>query len=192
MTAGATRSDNGKAAGVTRRLTLLEAAQVLGISKEGVRKRVQRGTLRHEKDADGIVHVYISGADNTDNGGDGVGDAGGYASVDGGGVGEGGHDEALVDALRDHIASLERQLDAEREEVAAWREEARRKDHLMAGLIDRLPAQIEPPAETTPETPQDPQEAAQDVAGGTVNRDDPAPQNGAQHRSWWRRWFGLD
>ena len=182
---------------MTERLTLLEAAEVLGITKEGVRKRVLRGSLPHEKDADGVIHVYLEGADTGSDGADSVGDASvdaggdgvGDASVDG--VGDGnGHDEALVDALRDHIASLERQLSAEREEVAAWREEARRKDHLMAGLIDRLPAQIEASAETHPATPQGAQEAPQGDGGGAGRPADPAPQNGVQHRSWWRRMFG--
>lgn len=177
MTAGATRSDNGTAAGVTRRLTLLEAAQVLGISKEGVRKRVQRGTLRHEKDADGIVHVYISGADRADNGGDavgdGVGDAGGYAVGDSVGDVQGdhdGHDEALVDALQDRIASLERQLEIRVEEL-------RRKDHIIMSLTQRVPEL---------EAAQDVQEDAPETRQDVVVEDGEEPER----RSWWRRVFG--
>jgi hypothetical protein len=43
----------------TRRLTLREAAEVLGVSKEAVRKRALRGTLRSERDPDGRVYVYV-------------------------------------------------------------------------------------------------------------------------------------
>jgi hypothetical protein len=40
-------------------LTLEEAAKELGITKAGVYKRVQRGTLPHTKGADGRVYVYL-------------------------------------------------------------------------------------------------------------------------------------
>jgi hypothetical protein len=45
--------------GRTRRVTLTEAAQVLGISKEAVRKRVQRGTLPSDVGEDGRRYVYL-------------------------------------------------------------------------------------------------------------------------------------
>jgi excisionase family DNA binding protein len=41
------------------RLTVGEAAERLGISKQAVRKRVQRGTLPHVKQSDGHVYVYL-------------------------------------------------------------------------------------------------------------------------------------
>jgi hypothetical protein len=43
----------------TRRLTLREAAEVLGVSKEAVRKRALRGSLSSERGADGRVYVYV-------------------------------------------------------------------------------------------------------------------------------------
>lgn len=52
----------------TRRVTMREAAEILGVSKEAVRKRVIRGTLRSDKGEDGRRYVYI------DAGGDDVGD----------------------------------------------------------------------------------------------------------------------
>lgn len=39
--------------------TLDEAAEQLGISREAVRKRMQRGTLPHTKTSDGRLHVYL-------------------------------------------------------------------------------------------------------------------------------------
>jgi hypothetical protein len=45
--------------GATRRVTLKEAAEVLGISKEAVRKRVVRGTLRSDTGGDGRRYVYL-------------------------------------------------------------------------------------------------------------------------------------
>jgi hypothetical protein len=48
----------------TRRVTLREAADILGLSKEAVRKRVIRGTLRSDTGGDGRRYVYL------DDGGD--------------------------------------------------------------------------------------------------------------------------
>jgi excisionase family DNA binding protein len=45
------------------RLTLAEAAEVLGVSKDGVRMRVRRGTLRSVKGEDGRVHVFRADLD---------------------------------------------------------------------------------------------------------------------------------
>jgi excisionase family DNA binding protein len=42
----------------TRRVTVEEAAQLLGIEKGSVKKRIQRGKLRSEKDATGTLYVY--------------------------------------------------------------------------------------------------------------------------------------
>ena len=50
-------------AGKDERLTVAEAAERLGITKEAVRKRIHRGTLRSDKDQDGTVRVYISPSD---------------------------------------------------------------------------------------------------------------------------------
>jgi excisionase family DNA binding protein len=50
-------------AGKDERLTVAEAAERLGITKEAVRKRIHRGTIRSDKDQDGTVRVYISPSD---------------------------------------------------------------------------------------------------------------------------------
>jgi hypothetical protein len=41
------------------RVTIREAAILLGISEGAVRKRVDRESLRHDKGADGRVYVYL-------------------------------------------------------------------------------------------------------------------------------------
>src|SRR5919112_215242 len=43
----------------TRRVTMREAADLLGVSKEAIRKRVVRGTLRSELGEDGRRYVYL-------------------------------------------------------------------------------------------------------------------------------------
>jgi excisionase family DNA binding protein len=53
--------DEGDRRGVDR-LTIQEAARRLGVSEGAVRKRVTRGTLRHEKE-DGRVYVFLDHRD---------------------------------------------------------------------------------------------------------------------------------
>jgi excisionase family DNA binding protein len=43
----------------TNRVTVEEAARLLGIEKSSVKKRIQRGKLRSEKDTSGTVYVYM-------------------------------------------------------------------------------------------------------------------------------------
>src|SRR5215216_500664 len=82
----------------------------------------------------------------------------------------------LTDARDELIAQL-------RSEVEAWREEARRKDHLLAAALERIPPQLEAPPDER-ESPE--------TGGGTQGRaeprsDAPGAQEGAQRRPWWRR-----
>ena len=103
--------------GRTRRVTLVEAAQVLGVSKEAIRKRVQRGTLPSDVGEDGRRYVYL----------DDVGDA----------WPPGGGDRH--DPREELIATLRDQLESERE---ANRENRR----IIAALASRIP-EIEAPRE---------------------------------------------
>jgi predicted ArsR family transcriptional regulator len=45
------------------RVTVQEAARQLGITESAVRKRVERGGLRHDKEDDGRVYVYLDTRD---------------------------------------------------------------------------------------------------------------------------------
>ncbi|HKH75709.1 MAG TPA: hypothetical protein VKA51_02010, partial [Rubrobacteraceae bacterium] len=45
----------------TARLTVRDAADVMGISAEAVRKRIKRGTIPTERDPDGTVRVLLDG-----------------------------------------------------------------------------------------------------------------------------------
>ncbi len=99
-----------------RRVTLREAAGILEVSKEAVRKRVSRGTLRHDKGPDGTVYVYL----------DAGGDAGGDAPD-------------IYEEMRSRIESLERQL-----EEANTRDRENRR--LLAAALERIPELEAPPA----------------------------------------------
>jgi hypothetical protein len=95
-----------------RRYTMPEAAKVLGIGTDAVRKRIARGTISHEKDYAGRVYVYL----------------------------DTGHDEghdtqekatelaSLVESLREQIGYLQGVIATRDEELRTRSEELRRRD----------------------------------------------------------------
>ncbi len=148
------------------RVTIQEAARRLGVSESAIRKRVQRGTLQHQKGGDGRVYVYLD-------------------------IGETGEDtvrdtsrDELVDELRDTVRDLRERLDRE--------EEANRENRrLLAAALERIPA-IEAPQEPRAE----PEPARQDAGGVEDRGERAEPQRAAQEpegpakRPWWIRWLG--
>jgi hypothetical protein len=103
------------------RVTVAEAAARLGVKEQAIRKRIQRGTIAHDKDDDGRVHVYLDPEDEATG-----------PSIDTG-------MDTLLQSLQDQIAYL-------RQEAEDWKEEARRKDTIIMSLTQRLP-ELEAPAE---------------------------------------------
>src|SRR5215203_38421 len=145
-------------------VTITDAAKRLGLSTEAVRMRVKRGTLASTRMA-GTVYVLLPQPNAGPNGGP--------------------NDQmALVRSLEDQVAYLRRQL-------ATRDEELRRKDHLLAATLERIPELLPSPDAEPREAPQ----ATAEDAGGS----EPRPTTeGAQEatepsseRSWWRRWFGF-
>lgn len=124
------------------RVTIQEAARILGISEGAVRKRVTRGTLRHDKEDDGRIYVYLD--ERARRGVDDVQDAG----VD-------PHSAALISRLEDEIAYL--------------REESRRKDEIImqqAVTMRQLSASAQAPeAPQEPETVQEGEEPPESTGG---------------------------
>jgi excisionase family DNA binding protein len=179
-----------------RRVPLREAAQLLGVSKDAVRQRIRRGTIRSEKGGDGRVYVFVDASvDDVHEHDRGQRD---HPAVD------------LVDELRDRVRFLERELE--------------RKDAILLNMTEAMKA-IAPPApereaatstETAPGTreyavtpteqpgrvgPQTEVGAAQEPAespeipadeqqGRGPVPDAGGPQTGSERVSWWRRVFG--
>ena len=131
----------------------------MGVSESAIRKRVQRGTLQHQKEQDGRVYVYLDMGETVE---DKVRDA--------------SRDE-LVDELRDRVRRLEQDLDTRTEELREHRQ-------IIAGLIRRAP-ELEPPRDErhVPET------AAATTEGTDTPPDRSGPETGVQRRSWWRRFL---
>ena len=105
---------------------LSEAADLLGVSKDAVRMRVKRGTLRSEKGEDGRVYVWVNvNPDRDPNGVHPQGEVDPYRE--------------LIDELHDRVRSLE--------------EANRENRRIIAALTSRIP-EIEPPQETPSEAPE--------------------------------------
>jgi hypothetical protein len=143
-----------------RRYMVNEAAELLGISAEAVRARINRGTLPKEKGTDGTVYVRLDDA---------------HTHPDERPDGDDTGDHTLPESKAFEL--MQEQVDYLRQQLEVWQEEARRKDHIIAALTDRIPeleAPASPEPRESPETP--PEEAAKEEDRGE-----------AQQRSWWRR-----
>jgi hypothetical protein len=145
-----------------RRVHLSDAAELLGVSKDAVRMRVKRGTLRSEKGEDGRVYVWVNVNPNGD-----------PNTVHPQGEAEAWRE--LIDELHDRVRSLE--------------EANRENRRIIAALTQRIP-EIEPPRETPSETPGRPESAGGEDSGGDTPTDRGGAETGGEQRSWWRRMFG--
>jgi hypothetical protein len=171
------------------RFNVAEAAHRLGISEAGVRKRVQRGQIPHERDDAGRLFVWISPRETRH-----------AESQD---EAEQSRDSAtaLEEEMRDRLRYVEGQLEAERQAHGETR-------RLLLSALEKIPPAIEPPSEPrespSEATPQpgrvEPQPAVQstqaqespemampEAGGGPLPRDQQAP---SERRPWWRRVFG--
>jgi chromosome segregation ATPase len=132
-----------------QRVSVDEAARALGLTVDAVRKRVQRGTIEYEKDQAGRVRIILDSPDNASTLQDESPDTTGQA------------DDALIAAkdetieeLRGRVRRLEREVDTRNEEI-------RRRDHLLAAALERIPA-IEAPQEASEDA-----ETVEDAPEGT-------------------------
>ncbi len=172
------RQDRQDAAGhpssaATERVSVPQAADHLGTTVDAIRKRVQRGTIPYEKDADGRVWILLdTGRLRHDVGQDTVRPP--------------SDTDALISEMRGRIEDLQTQLEAERQAHS----EART---LLLRALERIPPAIEPPESPTPTAEPsegaEPRSATGGVQGATER---PFTEEGpAEHRSWWRRFFGF-
>ncbi len=156
------------------RMTVADAAERLGITKEAVRKRISRRTLRSDKDPDGTVWVYIPSS------GTPSGTVSGAIERD-----------ELVELLRAQLEDLRTDRDA-------WRDQARRSDYMASAALDRTRELENRLRELEPPATQEPTESRQTAEEEPV-RAEPHPAAGEaqeatqrpQRRSWWRRWLRL-
>jgi len=162
------------------RVTVQEAAKRLGVKDDAIRKRIQRGSLEHDKDPDGRVYVYLDATeDESYDGQDGAGirDMSQYATQ-----------YAVVAAKDETISEL-------RDQVDFLRRELERKDAILMSLTQRIPELEAPPApSTSSEEPVRGRESSiekPEGEGGTQPSHQGA-QEGSERRSWLRRFFGFE
>jgi hypothetical protein len=117
------------------RVTVPEAADLLGVTQSAVRKRIQRGTIPWDKDEQGRTYVYVDPSETSF--------------------------ETEEDKSRDSSAGQSRDelLETYREQVEFLRRELERKDTIIMSLTQRIPE-----LEAAPE-PRDGRETASEVSG---------------------------
>jgi hypothetical protein len=163
-----------------RRMSVRQAAESMGVTVEAIRGRIKRDTIPHGKAEDGSVYVWLDNdqpGDQTQPADDQDGDRTASSAT-------------LVEALREQVAFLQDEMQRRDERHA---EEIRRRDHLLAAALNRIP-------ELPPQSRQDAPGAPAESAGGYEAPRTPAgPEKAAQSaqdadqdepRSWWRRIFG--
>src|ERR671910_2689110 len=127
------------------RLTIQEAALRLGVKEDAIRKRIQRGSLKHEKTAEGRVFVWVDAAQD--------------ATQD---TAQATYQDASQDAL---LAAKDETIAALQEQLAQANERDRENRRIIAALTQRIP-ELEAPQERpgAPETVEAEQERAQSPA----------------------------
>ena len=171
-------------------MTVQEAAAALGVTVEAVRGRMHRGKYGREQGPGGRVFVLVP-ADllpdhEPERSTERLGER--SANVESN-VGSGPAE--VVERLLDEVAFLRTELaersDALRRREVLHGEEIRRRDHIIAGLVERIP-ELGPARES-----RNGHETATEAPKGAA---EPRPatggaQEGAERRSWWRQFFGF-
>jgi hypothetical protein len=144
-----------------QRVTVPEAAELLGITAEAVRMRIKRGTLHSERQA-GRAFVLLGQGQPTEQPTDRPDEP-----------------NALISQMQGRIDSLEHQL-----EEAAERERENRR--IIAALTSRIPA-----IEARPQEASEAHETAEEQQGrGRRPRSAAEGAQEGARRGWWRRMFG--
>ena len=163
----------GHEQGNGRRYTVHEAALLLGLSIDAVRKRAERGRLKREKDSDGTVYILLD--------------------PDQAEVGQRATGEETATSQGPLINSLQDQVEHLRHELEIRNEELRRKDHLLAATLERIPelesAQgVSAESEAFSEDVTEPQASSETATEGASGGGVPSEKQ-ARRRSWLYRFF---
>jgi hypothetical protein len=160
-----------------RRLTVAQAAVLLGLSEDAIRSRLKRGTLSKEKDADGTVFVVLDGGRVVDRRPMTNGDLPATDQTT---------DQSALALMQAHLDSLGEQLTYIRDQLDQEREANRENRRIIAGLVQRVP-ELGPAYE-----PRDaPETAAEEPEWAEPRPATEGAQEGSEPRSWWRQFFGF-
>ena len=176
---------DGDRSQTSRRVTVAEAAEILGVTVEAVRGRIKRGRLEAERTPEGVFVLLAADQpdDRTRPADDQQTDQSAYRTVGA---------EEFIEEMRDRIQDLREQLASERRA----NEENRR---IIAALTQRIPEIEAPPeqeATTTTSAPGAPEAATEQPGRVGPQTEVERPQEGAEQppkrRSWWREFFGFE
>jgi hypothetical protein len=161
------------------RLSVAEAAEALGVTRDAILKRIRRDSIEHEQGEDGRFYVFVDTSTT-------AAERSTDVSID-------DRTDILIAEMQDRIRSLE--------------EANRENRRIIAALTSRIPAieaPREPPESPPAATPQpgrvEPQPSVEgsqeaqeshemampEAGGGPLPRDQQTPSE----RPWWRRVFG--
>src|SRR5215207_1637187 len=143
------------------RVTVPEAAKMMGVTQSAIRKRVHRGTIPWDKDHEGRIYVYVDPSEMSPE------TRGGKARETS--VGQSG--DELLEAYRDQVEFLRRELE--------------RKDTLLISLMQRVP-ELEPAKHSSSDPREGHATGSEEADKGTGS---PEPQEPSQRRSWGRAFF---
>jgi hypothetical protein len=148
------------------KLSVPQAADRLGITQDAVRKRIKRGYIGWVKDDDGRLYVWVDPAETAK-------ETSSETSFE-------TSRDAQDSVLLDYVETL-------KERIQHLEEESRRKDHLLAAALERIPAIEAPPDTPSHEPPRDERESP--VTASQDRGDSDVPPEQEKRASWWRRLF---
>jgi hypothetical protein len=159
------------------KVTVKQAARLLGLSAEAVRMRVKRGTLAHTKEGK-TVYVLLSASSLVADQHEQTNELNVNLTSDQPNDQTEGEPQPLVEALSSEVDFLRGELRRREED---HREESRRKDSIIMALTQRVPElEPSPEAQVTPETLSEGKAKGQAPLGS---------QEPTQRRSWLYRFF---
>jgi DNA primase len=166
-----------------RRVTVQEAASLLGISEDAVRSRLKRGTLRREKGRDGTVYVLLGSVGHTNR------PTTNQPTIDQPTT-EQSADQSTLSLMQAHLDSLQEQLDYLRDQLDQERGANRENRRIIAGLVNRIPELEAAPQDASPDERESPQSASE-PRSDKQQASQGYPEGEEQPVSWWRRLFGT-
>jgi hypothetical protein len=164
------------------RLSVTEAAERLGVTRDAIHKRIRMGSIEHEQGADGRFYVYVDTSTT-------AADTSTDVTID-------DRTDLLIAEMQDRIRSLE--------------EANRENRRIIAALTSRIPPMEAPASPESPQAPEtateqpgrvEPQAAVESQQEATETATDeqqgrgPIPDTAegretGSERPWWRRVFG--
>lgn len=145
------------------RVTVQEASERLGVKEGAIRKRIERGTIRSDKDIEsGRVYVYVDEPPAED-------------------AADAGHDNRY-DAS--YPTGYDMLLRSQQDQIDFLRRELERKDAILLNMTEGLKS-LEAAPQSSPEGRVSPSE---DDGGG---RQDQSGDTGHPRAPWWKRLLGI-